>query len=45
MLMADRGWIGLALHFCHLEQDPTQQLAFFGCLEALQVSTVVSLLI
>ncbi|KAL0044208.1 hypothetical protein WJX82_004293 [Trebouxia sp. C0006] len=37
MLMPDREWIDLALHFCHLEQDPSQRLAFFGCLEALQV--------
>ena len=44
MLMPDREWIGLALHFCLLEQDPMQRLAFFGCLETLQVSTVDSLL-
>ncbi|KAL0022965.1 hypothetical protein WJX77_012206 [Trebouxia sp. C0004] len=37
MLMPDREWVGLALHFCLLEQNRAQRLAFFGCLESLQV--------
>ena len=41
MLLPDKDWMQSALHFCVLEKDASERLAFFRLLEVLQVSNLL----